>query len=719
MQPEASLRSLPRCLSGAPRPERVAPQTHSAGPVGLRPQRVAPKALWRGPAAPEAAWVPKARPRPCAPYLCLVTDPLGHECGLAVVRLLKPLDYYHTTYGSALWGLEKLYLLMSKQHNRGQDGAGIAAIKINPELGQPYLAHERMLEPSPPWQALFKKVYGRLVELKQREPDLLSHPDRLKRKFAYAAELYLGHLRYATQGSILVDNLHPVVRLSNWQSRTLVLAGNFNLTNVEQLIQRLVELGQHPIRSTDTVTALERLGHFLDGEVQALFDKYKGEGLENRQITARIQHELDPAAVIRKAARSWDGGYAMAGLIGHGDAFVARDPNGIRPVFYLHTDEVLAVASERPALATAFNVPILTIQELPPGHAIVAKADGRVEVRAFAEPQPKTACSFERIYFSRGSDADIYRERIQLGRLVTPSVLEAIHHDLDRSVFSFIPNTAQAAFWGMLKELEDALNTRKAQAIAAMHAPRSSESAGTAGQGGQLDPERIKEVLSTRVRVEQVIHKDTSQRTFITGDAARNEMAAHVYDITYGSLHPRVDTLVCIDDSIVRGTTLRQSILRMLSRLKPKCIVIVSSAPQIRYPDCYGIDMSQIGRFIAFQAAIELLKAGGLHEVIEQTKARILALKAEGNMEAENCVKAIYAPFTEVQISARIAEMLHSPDLDCDVKIVFQPVENLTKALPDHRGDWYFTGNYPTPGGNRVVNQAFLNYLDGRDERSY
>ncbi len=634
-----------------------------------------------------------------------MTDPLGHECGLALVRLRRPLDHYLERYGSALWGLEKLYLLMSKQHNRGQDGAGIAAIKLNPDAGQPYLHHERMLEPSPPWQALFKKVYGRLAELRAKEPELLKRPDLLKQRFAYAAELYLGHLRYATQGAIHVENLHPVVRLNNWQSRTLVLAGNFNLTNVEQLIQRLVELGQHPIRSTDTVVALERLGHFLDSEVQALFDKFKAEGLENRLISARIAAELDPAAVVRRAAKSWDGGYAMAGLIGHGDAFVARDPRGIRPAYFIETDEVVAVASERPALATAFNVPILNVQEVPPAHVLVIKADGRAELRAFAEPQEPRSCSFERIYFSRGSDADIYRERIQLGRLVTPNVLEAIGHDLDRTVFGYIPNTAQAAYWGMLKELEDVLNTRKAQAIAALPAP--------------IEPGRVQEILATRIRVEQVIHKDTSQRTFITGDAARNEMAAHVYDITYGTLHPRVDTLVCIDDSIVRGTTLRQSILRMLSRLKPKCIVIVSSAPQIRYPDCYGIDMSQIGRFIAFQAAIELLKATGQSEVIEATRRRILELKADSNLESENAVKAIYAPFSEQQISARIAEMLSSPDFECEVKVVFQPVANLAKAIPNHRGDWYFTGDYPTPGGNRVVNQAFLNYLDGRDERSY
>lgn len=634
----------------------------------------------------------------------LMSDPIKHECGLAMIRLLHPLDHYRTRYGSALWGLEKMYLLMGKQHNRGQDGAGIASIRLNVPAGRNYHSHERILGPNPPWQNLFAKLYEQLHKLQETHPDILNHTAALQEHFGYSGELLMGHLRYATHGGLDPENLHPVLRSNNWRSRMLTVAGNFNLTNVSELLSKLIELGQHPRQYGDTVLVLERIGHFLDQENQALFDRLHAEGHSNARISDLIAHQLDVTNILRRSAKGWDGGYTMGGLIGHGDMFVARDAHGIRPAFYVQTEDYVAAASERPALATAFNIPTEQVRELPPGHVLVVKRDGRVLVEQFVEeiPEPKK-CSFERIYFSRGSDKDIYRERMALGKLVTPSVLEAVDQDLDNTVFSYIPNTAQAAYWGMLKELEDALNLRKAQQIAQL----------------LPTPETLQQVLAQRVRVEQVIHKDTSQRTFITSDQRRDDMAAHVYDITYGTLRPGTDTLVCIDDSIVRGTTLKQSILRILSRLKPKTIVIVSSAPQIRYPDCYGIDMSQIGRFIAFQAAITLLRSTGKANIIEDTIRNIKEAKAAGTMEAENHVKAIYAPFTEQEISDQIARLLWSPELNCEVKIVYQPLSNLPHAIPGHRGDWYFSGNYPTPGGNRVVNQAFLNWHEGSDARAY
>lgn len=635
-----------------------------------------------------------------------MSDPIKHECGLALVRLRKPLDYYHAQYGTALWGLNKLYLLMSKQQNRGQDGAGIAGVKLDMPPGQPYIAHERVLQPMPPWQSLFRNINEKLEQKKLKHPGLTDDTALLKTHFAYCAELLMGHLRYATHGaSDKVENLHPVVRTNNWKTRNVVLAGNFNLTNVDFFVQKLIDLGQHPLHGTDTTTMLERIGHFLDKANQELFDGYKAQGHDNIHISALIARELDVAQLMQRSAKYWDGGYTIGGLLGHGDLFMARDPRAIRPAFYYVGDEVVAGASERPALATAFNVPITEIVELPPAHVLTVKADGRILVQPFADPQPETRCSFERIYFSRGNDIDIYAERKQLGRLVTPAVLDSVKYDIEHTVFSYIPNTAFAAFLGMQEELDNYLNERKAETIASIHAKVSGE-----------DAHRI---LSSRIRIEQVIHKDTNLRTFITNDQNRDDMAAHVYDITYGTVRPGKDNLVCLDDSIVRGTTLKQSILKILSRLKPRCIVIVSSAPQIRYPDCYGIDMSQIGRFIAFQAAVELHKERGTYNLIEAVYANCLTLKKADQLESENCVKAVYTPFTEQEISDKVAELLATPELDCDVKIVFQPVENLRKALPHHTGDWYFTGNYPTPGGNRVVNQAFMNYYEGTDARAY
>jgi amidophosphoribosyltransferase len=633
-----------------------------------------------------------------------LSEEIKHECGLAMIRLLKPLDYYHKRYGSALWGLSRMCLLLEKQHNRGQDGAGMAAVKLDQAAGLPYIARERVVEPAPPWQTLFKRVWAPLEELKGKHPDILNQPEELKEHFPFAGELLMGHLRYGTYGTYDIEACHPVHRPNNWQTRNLILAGNFNLTNVEDMFQKLVELGQHPRFFSDTELALERVGHFLDTANEQLFQDFKAKGHTNREISDLIADNLDLVEVLQRSARLWDGGFVMGGLLGHGDMFAIRDANGIRPAFYYEDEEVVVVASERPAIATCFNVPIESIQELPPAHVLVVKRSGELQLSAFTEPKERTSCSFERIYFSRGSDPDIYQERLNLGRLLAPEVLSAIEYDLDNTVFSYIPNTAQVAFWGMLKGLEDYHNELKIKSLLEISNP---------------DSETLRKILEQRVRVEYLVQKDTKLRTFITDDSQRDEMASHVYDVTYGTLKKGVDRLVCIDDSIVRGTTLKQSILRMLLRLGPREIVIVSSAPQIRYPDCYGIDMSQIGKFIAFQAAISLLKENGLEHVIRDTYESIQKLKAAGELERENCVKAIYAPFTDVQISNRIADLVRKPGQETPVKFVYQSIEGLKKAIPDHQGDWYFTGNFPTPGGNRVVNQAFANYYEGRQNRSY
>lgn len=634
-----------------------------------------------------------------------MSDAIKHECGLALIRLRKPLEYYQEKYGSALWGLNKMFLLMSKQQNRGQDGAGIAAVKLNAPVGTPYIAVERIIEPAPPWQHLFKGLDKQLEKLLRKEPNLLQDTQAVYEQYPWAGEVLMGHLRYATHGSQEVDNCHPVWRQSNWKTRNLVVAGNFNLTNVGHLVDKLVELGQHPGQHTDTLTVLERIGHFLDTSVQKLFDALKAQNMDNRQISEAIAQQLDLHHVLRHSSKHWDGGYAMGGLLGHGDLFFARDPNGIRPGFYFENDEVVALASERPAIATAFGVPVDEIQEIPRGQAVVVKRDGQLNVAPFTEERERRACTFERIYFSRGSDPDIYQERLALGRSLTKPVLEAVQYDFDRTVFSYIPNTAQVAFWGLLKELENTLSRSKAEQIAQL--------------ANKTDVEHLMPILKRRVRAEQVIHKDTKLRTFITADAGRDDMAAHVYDITYGSIHPGQDALVALDDSIVRGTTLKQSILKILSRLQPKTIVIASSAPQIRYPDCYGIDMSQIHRFIAFQAAIALLHDRKQEGLIDEVYKQCQAAEEAGKLEDANLVKAIYAPFKEEEISTKVAELLYSPELNCELKVVYQPLSALPGCMPNHTGDWYFSGNYPTPGGNRVVNRAFLNYVEGRDDRAY
>lgn len=635
-----------------------------------------------------------------------MSDALKHECGLAIIRLKQPIGYYQQKYGSLLWGFNKLYLLMGKQHNRGQDGAGLASIKLHTPPGQAYLSWERIVEPSPPWQVLFRGIDQKLSRIARDTPEALTDPKAFQQHFPYGGELLMGHLRYATHGSQEVDNCHPVVRHNNWKSRTLVLAGNFNLTNVDEQVKKLTDLGQHPQHHSDTITVLERIGHFLDRGVQDAFDRYKAEGLPNEAISAQIADTLDLQPILARAARSWDGGYTLGGFVGHGDCFVARDPAGIRPGFWYENEEFVVVASERPAIATTFNLPIEDIQEIPPAHALIVKRSGHSQMVQITEPVAQKSCSFERIYFSRGTDHDIYRERINLGRMVADSILQAVDYDLDHTVFSYIPNTSQSAFWGLLKEVEDYLSRQKAEIIAALP-PHAAT------------PEAIHTILKRRVRVEQVINKDTKLRTFIASDASRDDMAAHVYDITYGTLEAGQDNLVCLDDSIVRGTTLKLSILKMLARLRPKTIVIASSAPQIRYPDCYGIDMSQIERLVAFQAAVALLQARGQTDLLREVYERILQAEKTGTLEAENHVRAVYAPFTEEEISDKIAELLITPELGCALKIVYLPLARLPLALPHHRGDWYFSGDYPTPGGNRVVNTAFRNYMEGKEGRAY
>jgi amidophosphoribosyltransferase len=633
-----------------------------------------------------------------------MSDAIKHECGIALLRLKKPLSYYRQKYGTSFYGLNKMYLLMEKQHNRGQDGAGLANIKLDVEPGQRYISRMRSND-SRPIQDVFARVNERFKELEERDPDKLKDPEYLKANFGFTGEVFLGHLRYGTFGKNSIESIHPFLRQNNWMTRNLVVAGNFNLTNVDELFGQLVDLGQHPKEKADTVTVMEKIGHFLDEENEKLFRIYKDQGYDNIQISHKIAETMDIGNILRRSADKWDGGYAMAGLFGHGDAFVLRDPSGIRPAFWYEDDEVVVVASERPVIQTAFNVPEEKVTELDPGHALVIRKDLRVSVEQIRTPLERKACSFERIYFSRGSDADIYRERKELGRLVVPRILEAVDHDLDKSVFSFIPNTAETSFYGMVKGLEDYLNQWKFDEIRK--------------EGDTISDARLTELLAVRPRVEKIAIKDAKLRTFITQDDARDDMVTHVYDITYGTVKRGEDNLVVIDDSIVRGTTLRKSIIRMLDRLQPKRIVVVSSAPQIRFPDCYGIDMAKMGDFIAFQAAISLLKKQGKQDLIDQVYRKCKEQEQLPKEQVKNYVKEIYAPFTDDQISDEISTLLAPADVKAEVKIIYQTVDSLHSACPDHTGDWYFTGDYPTPGGNKVVNRAFINYVEGRNERAY
>ncbi len=633
-----------------------------------------------------------------------MSDAIKHECGIALIRLRKPLAHYQQRYGTALYGLNKLYLLMEKQHNRGQDGAGVATIKLDPRPGLNFLDRDRSTDKQA-IQKIFGRIHKGVEDAFKADPELRVDAAGAKEQVPFLGEVLLGHLRYATFGKDGEENCHPRRRLNNWLTRNLVVAGNFNMTNVDELFDLLVSIGQHPKERSDTMTVLEKIGHFLDEENDRLVQLHRQLGYNDRQITQVIAEKMDVRQILVNSALDFDGGYALAGMIGHGDAFVLRDPSGIRPAFWYADEEVVVVASERPAIQTAFGVKTDDVRELTPGHALIIRKDGSYAEAMVREPMEKRACSFERIYFSRGSDRDVYRERIALGRSVCPSILEAIDHDMENTVFSFIPNTAEVACIGMMKELEDELDRVKERRILEL--------------GPSPDPKALRSILAMRPRLEKVAIKDAKLRTFITADDARDDLVAHVYDITYGTVRPGVDNLVVIDDSIVRGTTLKQSILKMLDRLEPKRIVVVSSAPQIRYPDCYGIDMAKMGDLAAFRAAIALLKETKQENIIDDVYDRCRAMVGRSLAEQENVVKDIYRPFTAQRVSDKIAEQLTPEGIKAEVRLVFQTIEGLHAACPDHTGDWYFTGDYPTPGGNRVVNRAFINYMEGKNVRAY
>ena len=633
-----------------------------------------------------------------------MSDPIKHECGIALLRLKKPLQHYVDKYGTAFYGLNKLHLLMEKQHNRGQDGAGVANIKLNMNPGERYISRYRSTD-SKPIQDIFDKINSRFKDIAEETPEKINDVEYLKKHAGFTGELFLGHLRYGTFGRNSIESCHPFLRQNNWITRNLVVAGNFNLTNVDELFDVLLHIGQHPKEKSDTVTVLEKIGHFLDVENEEMYAQLKPQGYDNATIYDRIAEKLDIEKILKHASADWDGGYAMAGLFGHGDAFVLRDPAGVRPAFWYEDDEICVVTSERPVIQTAFNLKYEQIKELQPGHALIVRKNGQVTETLINEPSVPAKCSFERIYFSRGNDASIYKERKQLGKNIVPQILKSIDYDFDNSVFSFIPNTAEVSFYGMMKGLEDHLNEDKIKEIIAL--------------GDNPDPEAIREILLKRARLEKIAIKDAKLRTFITQDDSRDDLVAHVYDITYGSVKRNTDNLVVIDDSIVRGTTLKQSILRILDRLDPKKIVVVSSAPQIRYPDCYGIDMAKMGDFIAFEAAIALLKERGMDNIIEEVYNECLEQTKLPRKQQKNAVRKIYSSFTAEEISAKISTMLTPPSINTEVEIIYQTIENLHAACPNNTGDWYFTGNYPTPGGNKVVNKAFINWKEGKNERAY
>ena len=632
-----------------------------------------------------------------------MSDALKHECGIAQIRLLKPLEYYKEKYGTAFYGINKMYLMMEKQHNRGQDGAGFANIKLNTAPGDRYISRIRS-NAAQPIQDIFEQINGRINDEIKANPEYTDNVDLQKKNLPYVGEVYLGHVRYGTFGKNSIESVHPFLRQNNWMHRNLIVAGNFNMTNVNQLFNNLVELGQHPKEKADTVTVMEKIGHFLDSEVEKLYKKLKKQGFSKVTASPLIAEKLNVAKILRKSSKNWDGGYAMAGLLGHGDSFVLRDPAGIRPAYYYKDDEVVVVASERPVIQTAFNVDFNDVHELPPGHAIITKKSGEVNIKEILEPLERKACSFERIYFSRGSDAEIYKERKMLGRLLMPEVLKSINHDTINTVFSFIPNTAETSFYGMVEAAQDELNKQKNDAILA--------------EKDTLTDARLQEILAHRLRTEKIAIKDVKLRTFITEDSSRDDLVAHVYDVTYGVVKPE-DSLVIIDDSIVRGTTLKKSIIKMMDRLNPRQIVVVSSAPQIRYPDCYGIDMARLEGLVAFRAALELLKDNNQYDIVEKVYEKCKLQVDLADEEVKNFVKEIYEPFTDEQISDKISELLCDTDVNADVKVIYQTVDNLHKACPKNLGDWYFTGNYPTNGGNRVVNRAFINFYEGNEGRAY
>ena len=632
-----------------------------------------------------------------------MSDAIKHECGIALIRLKKPLEFYKEKYGTAFYGVNKMYLLMEKQHNRGQDGAGFASIKLDSAPGARYISRQRSTAQQP-IQDIFEQINGRINEVMTAHPDKKDDVAWQKRNVPYIGELLLGHVRYGTFGKNSVENVHPFLRQNNWMHRNLIVAGNFNMTNVSTLFNKLVSLGQHPKEKADTITVMEKIGHFLDDEVAKLYKKLKKEGYNKQEASPQIAKRLNIAKILRKSSKDWDGGYAMVGMLGHGDAFVLRDPAGIRPAYYYEDEEVAVVASERPVIQTAFDVSFEDVKELDPGSALIIKKDGGLSIQPILDVLERKACSFERIYFSRGSDAEIYTERKQLGRLLMPEVLKSIDHDTKNTVFSFIPNTAETSFYGMVEAAQDELNKQKKDAILASKT--------------RLDDEKLEAILSRRLRTEKIAIKDAKLRTFITEDSSRDDLVAHVYDVTYGVVQPE-DNLVIIDDSIVRGTTLKKSIIKMLARLNPKKIIIVSSAPQIRYPDCYGIDMARLEDFIAFRAAIALIKERGMDDLIENVYQKCKAQKALKDKEIQNFVKEIYVPFSQKEISAKIGQLLSNTTIKPPVDIIYQTVENLHLACPKNLGDWYFTGDYPTPGGHRVVNTAFMNYIEGNKERAY
>ena len=631
-----------------------------------------------------------------------MSDALKHECGIGHIRLLKPLEFYKEKYGSAFYGINKMYLLMEKQHNRGQDGAGFASIKLDVDPGNRFISRIRSKEKQP-IQDVFSKINLRINSEIESNKNIINDIQKLKTKVPYLAEVMLGHVRYGTFGNNSVENVHPFLRQNNWKHRNLILAGNFNMTNSKELFNSLIELGQHPKEYTDTVVIMEKIGHFLDDAVRKLYKEFKKDGLSKQECSIKISEKLDVFKILKKASSSWDGGYVIGGLFGHGDSFVFRDPNGIRPAFYYKDEEIVVVASERPAIQTAFNLKLDQIKELKPGNAIVIKSSGKIKIKSVIKKNENKSCSFERIYFSRGNDSDIYQERKNLGKYIMPKILDEINYDILNTVFSYIPNTAETSFFGMIESVEEFLNAKKTDEIIT---------------NKNLSEDKIRKILSQRPRIEKIAVKYVKLRTFITEDNSRDDLVEHVYDITYGVVK-KEDTLVIIDDSIVRGTTLKKSILKMLDRLNPKKIIIVSSAPQIRYPDCYGIDMANLQSLIAFNATLALLKEKNKSSLIKEIYLKCKEeLKLE-DTEMQNQVKEIYNQFSYEEVSQKITEILSSDIIDSEVKIIFQPIENLHRACPNSKGDWYFTGNYPTSGGNRVVNTAFVNFYEGNKKRAY
>ena len=632
-----------------------------------------------------------------------MSELIKHECGIALLQLKKPLSFYKDKYGSALYGINKMYLLMEKQHNRGQDGAGFASIKYNMSPGQRYISRVRSAK-SQPIQHIFKTIKERIEKQLQITPELLSHPEKLKEEVPYIGELMLGHVRYGTFGKNSIESVHPFLRQNNWMHRNLIVAGNFNLTNVSQLFDNLVDLGQHPKERADTITVMEKIGHFLDDAVSKIYKNLRHEGYTKAQASPLIAERLKLSKILRKASKNWDGGYAMAGLLGHGDSFVLRDPIGIRPVYFYSDEELVVVASERPVIQTVFNIPFEKIEELEPGNALITKKSGVTEIKEILKPKEKRACSFERIYFSRGGDSEIYKERKKLGEMLFPQVNKSITGDLKNTVFSFIPNTAETSFYGMIGAVQDHVRDNLKKELTKSKTP---------------DLSSLIKKLDLKPRIEKIAIKDAKLRTFITEDSDRDDLVAHVYDITYGVVKS-TDNLVIIDDSIVRGTTLQKSILKMLDRLGPKKILVVSSAPQIRYPDCYGIDMAKLEDFIAFRAALSLHQENGNKEnIVQKIYQKCIKSINEGIESPPNHVKELYDPFTDEQISEKIANILKEESINAQVEVIFQTIEGLHKACPKNLGDWYFSGNYPTPGGCRIANKAFINFVEKNNKRAY